>query len=333
MSNEPTTVQTLSPEIVRSKLAIALSKNEQNVQKLHDAEATLVYNEDNLLTIKSFLDECKKANNVVEAEREALKKPYLESGRAVDAGAKLITSEIALVQSKAQSKYNALCQEVERKRKEKEAEETRVRGIKTAMSEFLSHYSTAIAGAKTNEELLAIERLINLETGNSRKYAEFLPELADAAKGIRSLLADQKNKVRQLVELEKKEQEAAEKQDDEAFLEIQDKKEALEASISANSIKIQETFVNAATEASPSGDSGASIILPEIPKGARRQWDYECTDLAALYKKAPELIELSLNKEAVKKIMEEKKEKGELKDREEILLFGGLLRFFVKKSY
>jgi hypothetical protein len=321
--------QTLTPELVKSKLQIALTKAEQSIQGLNNAEAELVYNEDNLGDIAKFIDNCKAAEKVVEYERVKLKEPYLQAGRAVDDGAKLLSSELATVRQKAHTQYSKLCQEVERKKREAEAERQRVATIQKAMSDFKMDYAVKIAAAKDLAELTSLERLVNLETGNSRKYAEFLPEMIEGCKAIRSLLTGQKEKLRQLSYFQKLEQEAAETGNDAEILEIQDKKEVLEAKIQETAINVQEAAVSQATSATT---VSPEIVLPEI-KGARRTWDFEVTDLAALYKKAPHLVTLEANKEKIKEIIKTKIADGETKNISEIPMFGGVLKLVAKVTY
>jgi hypothetical protein len=328
MTEEITTTN-LTPELVKGKMLIALSKAEQSIQGLNDAEAQLVYNEDNLESIKKFLDDCKKAEKVVETERVAMKAPYLEAERNVDAGAKLLSAGIAEVKLKAHNQYTKLCQEVERKRIAVENEKKRVDGIKKAMSDFKMEYANKIAVAKTSQELVEIERRVNVEALNKTKYAEYLEDFKTDCEAIRSQLTAQKAKVRELERLEKESQEAAQNGSDEKVLEIMEKKEVLEAQIAQTAINVQETAVNQATEAAP---ADAEIVLPEI-KGARRTWDYEIKDLAALYKKAPHLVVLTENKEKIKEILKTKIADGETKGVTEIPMFGGLLKFFTKVTY
>jgi hypothetical protein len=322
-------VSELTPALVKSKLQIALTKTEQSVQGLNDAESRLVYNEDNLDSIKSFIDKCKEAEKVVETERETLKKPYLDGGRTVDAGAKLLSSELLLVRQKAYTQYEKICKEVEKKRAEAEAETLRVKTIRDTMNQFKIDYSVKIADAKTSAELVVLERMINLETANKSRYQELLEEFKTDCTAIRSLLATQKNKVKELEDLEKQGNQAAETGNDGALLEIMEKKESLEAQISENKILVQE---KAASQASQVG-SFAETVLPNIPKGGRRTWDYEVLDVAALLKKAPHLVDLIANDERIKELLKNKISEGETKGKDEILCFNGLLRYFVKKTY
>jgi hypothetical protein len=129
--------------------------------------------------------------------------------------------------------------------------------------------------------------------------------------------------------LEKQGNQAAETGNDGALLEIMEKKESLEAQISENKILVQE---KAASQASQVG-SFAETVLPNIPKGGRRTWDYEVLDVAALLKKAPHLVDLIANDERIKELLKNKISEGETKGKDEILCFNGLLRYFVKKTY
>lgn len=325
----PTTTNTLTPEIVKSKLQVALTKAEQSIQGLNDAEASLVYNEDNLGEISKFIEQCKAAEKIVETERVALKEPFLEGGRNVDAGAKLLSTELVTLRQKAHKKYTDLCLEVEKKRHEAEQEANRVKSIRDAMDEFKLAYSVKIADAKTSQELVEIERRINVEALNKSKYGEFLDEFREGLKAIRSLLTAQKVRVRELEALERKAQEAAENGSDEQFLELQDKKEALEAQILENKGSIQETAINQATNSAP---VTPEIILPEV-KAKRRTWDFEVKDVAALYKKAPHLVQLTPDYEKIKEILKNKVTDGETKGVSEIVYLNGLIRFYVKLTY
>jgi hypothetical protein len=325
----PERATTITPELVKSKLQIALTKAEQSVQGLNNAEAELVYNEDNLDRIAKFIENCKAAEKVVETERVKFKEPYLQACRAVDDGAKLLSSELSTVRSKAHTQYTKICTEVERKRQEALKEAARKKGIQDAMDEFKMTYSTKIADAKTSQELVEIERRINVEALNQNKYQEFLEDFKEDCKAIRSLLTAQKVKVRELEALEKEAEESLKNGSDEKFLELQDKKEALEAQISENKVVVQETAVNQASNAAP---IEPEIVLPEI-KGARRTWDFEVTDLAALYKKAPHLVTLEANKEKIKEIIKTKIADGETKNVSEIPMFGGVLKLVAKVTY
>lgn len=324
LSQSPEIVN-LTPELAKSKMLLSLTKAEQSIQGLNDAEAELVYNEDNLEKISKFIADCKKAKSIVETERVAIKEPYLTAGKNIDAGAKLVATEVDAVLNKAHSQYTKLCQEVERKKREAEAERQRVATIQKAMSDFKMDYAVKIAAAKDLAELTSLERLVNLETGNSRKYAEFLPEMIEGCKAIRSLLTGQKEKLRQLSYFQKLEQEAAETGNDEAILEIQDKKEVLEARIQETSINLQETAIGQSVSSQP---ISVDVILPEI-KGVRKYYKWIVVDEKAALKRGWAKEKVVPKDELIDQFLTENKSRV----LDETGFIEGGVRFFIEKKY
>jgi len=320
MSTDTLQTTDLTPEIVKSKLQICLTKASQSIQALHDAESKLVYNEDNLGVIKLFIENCKSAQKTVDAERVKLKEPYLQGGRTVDAGAKLLSTDLDLIIQKANAPYQKLCAEVVRKQKEAEAERQRVDAIRQQMNNFKTAYASKIAEAKTSAEIVSIERLFNLESANTKRYAEFIEEFRTDCEAIRSHLRVQKEKVKELEDLEKQAKIASENGSDEQILEIMDKKEVLAAEIAEKAINIQETAVNQASQPTES----AEVILPIIPKGGRQLWKWEMIDEKAATKAG--LTTVIPNKEKIDLILKEKREQEK-----EVTENG--VRYYVEKRF
>jgi hypothetical protein len=293
----------LTPEIVKSKLQIALTKAEQSIQALHDAESGLVYNEDNLAAIKKFIDSCKSVETVVETERVAMKKPYKEGGEAVDDGAKLVKTELVTLRQKADTQYQKLCKEVAEKERLAEVEKQRVATIRANMDNFKLTYSVKIADAKTSTELTYIEKIINLETGNKNKYQELLPDFVEDCKAIRSLLTGQKEKVRLLEDLEKQQQEASANNDDGAFLEIEEKKEQVLAQVEENKVVIQETASQQAQQAA----TPVVQIFAKIPSGGRKLCKWKMIDEKAATKAG--LTTVIPNKEKIDALLDANRSK------------------------
>jgi len=317
--------QSLTPEIVRSKLQIVLTKTEQSIQALYDKKKELVFNEDNLEAIKNYLDGCRKIIKTVEEERIKLKEPYLQGGRTVDAGARLISVEVDGLISEVDKQYQRICKEVsEKQRIAKEAEDRELK-IRGEMDAFRLQYSVIISNAKTSAELLAIERLINLETGKATKYFEFLSEFKTSCEPIRSQLTAQKEKVRLLEDLEKQQQEASKNEDDGAFLEIEEKKEQISAQIEETKINIQETASNQAQQAAPSFKQEFATI----PSGGRKIWKWRMVDEKAATKSG---LTLTVPNEAkIKEILSENRENWNKKEVEKFVENG--IEYFIEKKF
>lgn len=306
---QDTIVRAGTPEIYKGKLVLALSKVETTIQGLHNAESALVYNEDNLDKIGEFVEKGKKALKIIEDERIRLKEPSLLEGKNIDAGAKLISVDLQALVNKADKKKQEIsAQKAARALIEKEAEDKKIATL-ALIDNFIITYTEKIASSTTISELVGHERMINLETANEKRYGEYLPAFKTRAAAIRTLLAAQKLSVSQLAVLEKVVTTATETGADDKAMEAMDKIDEIKATIYQQKINIVETGVGQAT------NSGyAEQVKTESPKPARRSWKYLAIDLPLLYKKNPELVILTLNDEAIKKLMKEKQEKKELKD-------------------
>jgi hypothetical protein len=325
---EPQTIDkpvSLTPEIVRSKMQIVLTKTEQSIQALHDKKKELVFNEDNLEVIKNYLDGCRKINKTVEDERTKMKEPYLQGGRTVDAGAKLISVEVDGLIADVDNQYQKLCKEVaEKQRLAKEAEDRELK-IRGEMDTFRLEYSVIISNAKTSAELVAIERLINLETGKASKYFEFLPEFKTSCEPIRGQLTAQKEKVRVLEDLEKQQQEAAKNENDEVFLEIEEKKEQIIAQVEENKVTIQEVASNQAQKTTTS----ATQVFAKIPTGGRKLWKWRLVDEKSATKSGLTLV--VPNEAAIKDILAGKRDSWNEKKLEKVVENG--IEYYVDQKF
>jgi len=316
MSNETTTTdivagsQVSTPEVYKGKFVVVLSKIGQTVQWFHNAEAKLVYNEDGLAAITEFIEKGKKALKVVEDERVALNEPVLKQQRDINAGAKLISADLqALVDKANREKQKIAAKLAADALIAKEAEEKKA-ATKKLIDDAIMDYTTKISAAETIDELLDVERRLNLETANEKRYGDQLPDLKTRSEAIRKLLAAQKLSVRQLGSLENEVAKASETGADDKVLEAMDKIEAVKEQIGQNKINVVEAGVSQATQAT----GYAEPIRTAAPKPSRRSWKYEATDLPLLLKKNPELVNLVLNDAAVKELMKKQLADGTLKE-------------------
>lgn len=303
MSNETTTTA-LTPEIVKGEILLSLTAAEQSIQLLHTAKSKLVLNEDNLPQIKKYLDDCDKIAKIVEAERTKKKQPYLDNGRAVDAGAKLLSTEVELAKKDVYATYSKLCADVEKRKAEAAKEELRKSTIRSTMSTFKTEMAVKVAAAETYAELVSLERLINLETANKSRYQEFQEEMKANVKDITSLVAAKKDAAREREGLGLDGQEGAKNKPDEQILSDMDRKEELDTKISELNTKIVHTAVNQSTNSTP---AEPEIILPEI-KGTRTYWKWELVDERAATKAGLTLV--IPNKEVIEEILKQKRKDG-----------------------
>jgi hypothetical protein len=316
----------LTPIVVKTKLESALIAVQSGIQTLHDTESKLVYNSDHLQDIADFIAKVKGAIKKVEDERVTLKNPFKTGGETVDAGAKLVKSELDTMLKKAGDKYTEMVKEQARLKKIQDDEDARIKGIKDGMDNNIMSFSTKIAEAKDLQTLLDLERRLNLETANEKKYAEFLPAFKTRCEAIRSLLSLQKQNVKALGGLEKEGLEAADNGHDEKLEEIEGKKEEITGKVEEIRTRIQETAINQSTTTLP---ARATQVFNTV-KAKRTTVEYEVTDIERLQKYKPEFVKLVINKEVVEEYVNSRKK--EITDANPEILFHGI-KIYQKKSY
>lgn len=318
--------ENLTPTVVKSKLEKALISIESGIQTLTDKERSLVYNSDNLQEIADFVGTLKKAIKKVEDERVGLKKPYKEGADTVDAGAKLVSGELNNLLKKAGDKYDAMVREQNRLQKIQDDEVKRVKGIKETIDNVIMTFSTKIAEAKDLTTLLDLERRLNLETANEKRYQEQLPDLKSRCEAIRSLLSLQKQNVKGLEGLESKAAFALQTGQDGWLEELEGEKEEMASKVAETSTRIQETAINQ----SISGNSGRAVQVFTTTKAKRTTVEYEVTDIELLRRFYPHLTKLVPDEEAIKEYVKERR--AEITDdNPEIKITG--LRIYQSKKY
>lgn len=327
----------LTIEVAKTKLNIALTTMETSVQKLLDTEKELIYNEDNLVKIKDFIDKGDKALKTVIQKHKDLKAPAWQECQIWDNSLRAIKADIETPLARAQTKYTKLCKDIAARKAQEELERKEKEAITTLRSNFIINYSQKIASTDKLDDLTAIEREINLETARKDRYKDQLEDFKADCVPIRELLKNRKEQVKKLVELEEKRKVAEESGDDEAILKLEEQKEVISEHISEGAIKVQEKAVSL----SSSGYSGGSYAVQQFPsiKAKRRQWEFEIADLDKLYKENPELVELVPRTDKIKELMKEKgkelsdkrKESGDKNPITEFTV--GQIRFYLDEKY
>lgn len=325
MTNELSRTAFLTPEVIKATISLELTKIETGVQALNDAESKLVYNEDNLQLIADFIKQVKKAEDACEDKRKALKEAPLEEGRVIDAGAKLVSLELAAVKKKAHDKYTKMCQEIAERQKAAGIEKARKDNISNTMANVVMNFSQQIAAATTDSELIAIEKRMGVEKSKSVFYAEFLPNLILSIDNLRPLASIQKEKIRQLKQLETS-IEKTESDDDKMLL--LSKKEELEGHIQDNREAVQMTAIR---QTGGIQIETAQEVFPQV-KARRTQLKYELIDPAKTIKARPDLLNVEVNPVRIRQEIQKLKDSGDITDEtEEYNLHG--IRIFKSTTY
>jgi hypothetical protein len=324
-SSEQNLPLNVSPALVELKVSTAILKAHGNYHLLVKEVLQWDVTDDNFEKSQELI---KKVNNVlgfVEDHRTAEKKPYLDIGRTIDATHKSFAKPLEEAKQQLQEKLNIVG-----KRKEEEAtkalkEQQRIEGLQTQINNFILSSSAQIAAATTTEQLLSIERLINLEKGNKSRYQDHLPLLIERSNELTTKIKEQKELVKELERVENAKKIALIAGDDEKAQDLMEKSAVLEAKIEENTILVQETASKSVIL--------TEIVAPEIdmPSTRRKAWKFEVVDMKEVMKKRPELVDATLNHKATNEVLKTLKETGVLTGKSEYILNG--IRFFQDVNY
>lgn len=315
----------------KKKMELALTVAELNMQAVLNDLGALVLNEDNLVLIKEKLTLVDKIQKKIDEEHKVIKKPYKDGGDACDDAKNELKGLLQPEYNRVNAKYVAICQAKEKREREEAAEEKRKQAIREGMTTNINDFSTKIAAAETTEQLLDIERRINLEKARKDKYGEYYDEMVGKLNELTPLLTEQKKAVKELSGLDVAEQKAIETGDDESLLAISEKKETITAQVQETKIRVQETAVNQSSYSG--GGGGFYTTVKSGIKPSRRTWKTELVSATDALKTNPDLLRVELNPIMVKAELEKLKASGKLKEGEtEELTIGGI-KYFLHKDY
>lgn len=311
--------------VVELKIGLDLTKAEGNYQQTLQQVLEYEVTEGNFEEAQALNKKVMKWLSFVEEHRTAEKKPYLDTGRTIDAAHKKFAEPFEEAKKQLQIKINAVGKKMEEEARKAREEQQRIENLKTSINSFILESSAKIAAATTTEQLLAIERLINLEKGNKSRYQDHLPVLIERCNELTAKIKEQKDLVRELERVAEEANKALESGEDEKAQDLLQKTADLEAKIEENTILVQETASNSVIL--------TEVVTPEIdmPSTRRKIWKFEAADIKETMKKRPDLVDASLNHKAVNEVLKTLKDSGVLTGKTEYILNG--IRFFFDVNY
>lgn len=317
--------QNLLPAVVEAKIALDLTKEEGNYQMVLKEAIEYEVEDENFENAQGFLKKIMKLLSYVEGHRKDEKEYWLEGGRIVDAAHKNFSIPFEEAKKSLQEKINVVGRRKEQEARKAKEEKERIELITNGINAFILDASAKIAAATTNEQLLSIERLINLEKGNKSRYQDHLPLLIERCNELTTKIKEQKELVKELEHVEEEKNNALQAGNDEKAQELFQKSEVLGAKIEENAILVQETASKSVIL--------TEIVAPEIdmPNTRRKAWKFEVVDIKETAKKRPDLVDMSLNNKAVNEVLKTLKETGVLNGKTEFILNG--IRFFQDINY
>jgi len=317
-------VQQTGIELTKANYKVALS----NYQSVLQAIENISFTKDTLNQDYAPLKTARELLKKIEDLRKQRKQPHIDAGKLEDDAAKSLSNPIQEILDRKVAEYTKLANEIKAEAEQVAKEEQRKLGIKMQMESFILTYSQKVAECTTNEQLLGIEKLINLETGRKEKYQEFLEQFKLSCEPIRALLKQQKEQVRALATLDKEATVAAENDDDAKAIELLEAKDELTAQIDLNKTLIQEQAI-ATVGFTAKGDF--QVVLPDAPKARRTTWEVELISPLIAFKELPQLITIELDTMAAKNYFKGKRLTGEIAKTGDITLHG--IRYYEKITY
>jgi hypothetical protein len=218
------------------------------------------------------------------------------------------------------AKYELLLAAIASRKRVAEEKRASDLAILKGIEDNVIDFSNKIVQAVTRKQLTDVESLINLEKSPSRakKYGEFHEKAVQRYEEVLiPIIKDQKKKVEQIEALNKQVEQAEKDNDPEKMDALTEKIDDLSNEMLQNQATVQESALNQA----PIELSQAEEVFPEI-RTKRTNYSFEIVDVDTAFKKAKNLLEISLNKEAVKIVLNTLKETGAFDDKDEVVVNG-----------
>lgn len=326
MSNEVVDQQIVKfdPNKTKAEMQLVLTKAGLAYQKLLQDGEAVVFTKENLNADQVVL----KTLRTVKKKLEDVENPYTESWKGFNQVKKELVDPIVALLTKKEGEYKKLAKEVEEEKARIAQDNARKAAIQQTITDFILTQSQAIAAATTPEEIVAIEKLIGSNKGATNRYQEFLPEFCQRADDLLPLIKAQKEAIKKLADLKKKEEEARKSGDDEAVLQHMEAQEEITGKIEEGKITVQEAAINQAANTSV---VVAQEVAPEAPKSRRTVWKAEIVDMEQAVKKSRHLLDITLNSGKVSDSIKTLKESGVFEGKTEHVVNG--VRYFEDKSY
>lgn len=321
--NLPTQPTQLSQEIITAQFRkeLAVHKYQEALDALSSFEVT----EDTLSQAQEKVKNARKFSKTIEEIKTKGKAPALQECKWWDNAFNSLQSPLTSVISDVEKKINDVARKVAEENQRKERERLRIEGIKKSIEEFVFEQTRNIASAKTDTELVAIEKLIGSHKANKSRYEDLLPTLVERCEELTPIIKKQKEHIRELNEIERKKQEALQIEDDRTVLELEEKQDLIQSSIDETKIIIQETAIESAIS------SNYIIEVKEVlvtPKPRRTTWEMEIVDEKKAFNSG--MLVCEINKEKAKAQLEVVKQTLP-KDQEEMTING--IRYYQNKIY
>lgn len=310
----------ITPKLVELKINTAVVKHKLSLADLEKRALEIIKNEDHLKTMADLLKDLDKVEEVVEEVFKSEKKYYLDGGRACDAGKKLVLTQTTRIRGMFRNDYYRLLAAVAQRKRTADLKKAQDDAILKGIESNVINFSNRIVAAVTRKALTDVESLINLEKSSSRakKYGEFHAKAIERYDAVLiPVIRDQKKKIEQLEKLNSQLLEAEAHNDPEKMEALDEQINNISNEILQNHAVVQDAALN--QESFPIIE--ATEVLPEF-KVKRTNYTMEIDDVEIALKKARDLLEFGINKEAAKEVLAKLREEGAFDDKDEVIVNG-----------
>ncbi len=310
----------ISPQLVQLKINGELNTKKLSVVDVERKALKLVKNEDNLKEMADLLKDLKAIDDTAEEIHKKVKQPYWDAGKACDAGKKLVLDATAAIRGTFEPQYKKLLDDIATRKRQADLKISQEAAILKGIEDNLITFSNMVIAAADKKALLAVESRINLEKSPSmqKKYGDHHQKAIERYDLVLlPIIRDQKKKVEELERLNEALLLAEANNDPDKMDELLEKVDEKSNEILQNHAMIQEAALN--QDSFPVIE--ATEVLPEF-KVKRTNYSIEIADVEVALKKSRHLLEISINKETAKVVLEGLKDKKLFEGKDEIVIDG-----------
>ncbi len=312
----------LNPAIIKASFDLEASK--KGYQKMLQKIASIEVTRDNVND--DLTKEAREISKYLTDKKDADSKPFLEAHKAIMTAYNGLNNPIKAETDRIAARKKIVADEINEEKRIQREEQEKITRQKTAIVDFINRVALLISDAKTDTDIVSIEKLLGSEKTKTSVYGDFISDLANQCEGLRPKIKEQKEQIRNLQDIEAKQKEAMETGDIDEVTKLEEEKEYITQVIAETGIRIHEKAFELASE--------IEVLAPDIedtaPKG-RSNWKWRVDNITLLSKKMPHLVKLVPDEEAIDELLKNKKTDGSLKDKEEESFNG--ITFFNDKTY
>ncbi len=330
-SNLPA-LRSTSPDKITKQQIIALFNTETvrwNYNKILQGLRSMHITKDNLKTEYPEFKEADKFVKAITEWRKGQAQPFNEvDALFLEVSKEIIEPILVELQSlKAQVKTasEANAAEIAQAKREQDRKDN----ITKTMGEFINNCTTYIVTATTDEQIVLVEKRIGSEKSKKGFYAEYYPELVEKCEALKATITTQKEKIREIKQLNDKFEQALKENDDSSAAKLKEQLEVTNMELVENSIRLQEKAFEQSMNISQD-----QVGQPElnVTKGKTTRWKWRVDDIPSLHKKYNgKYTKVVVNEEAVEIFMKEQREAGTFKTNEQEITVNGIT--FFKEKY